>query len=145
LKSVTWPNLENPWNGEAALNMQGTGTNPSRCSSRLADNNHLQSIGAGSALSAGPPTSTSTAEAAHAKLESLAKDSIPFRLLNALLTHAPTVEGVGVIASDIIAASAEPGGLDRLAEFYKTGLLLPSRLLISNSGPTAFSINIHGQ
>lgn len=105
--------------------MQGTGTNPSRRSSRL--NSHSQSTGASSALSTGPPTSTSTAEVAHAKLESLAKDSISFRLLNALLTHAPTVEGVGVIVADIIAASAEPGDLVQLAEFYKTGLLLPMK------------------
>ena len=63
---------------------------------------------------------------ARAKLESLEKDSITFRLLDALLTHAPTVEGLNIIISDIVTASAETNGLNQLAEFYKTGLFLPS-------------------
>ena len=75
-----------------------------------------------------PSASTSTVDVARAKLESLKKDSIPFRLLDALLKHAPTAEGLDVIISDIIAASAEPNGLDQLADFYKTGLLIPSKL-----------------
>ena len=72
--------------------------------------------------SAEPSTSTSTVEVTRAKLESLEKDSISFRLLEALLKHAPTVEGANVIITDIIAASAEPNGLDQLAEFYKTNI-----------------------
>ncbi|KAF8228325.1 hypothetical protein L208DRAFT_1292181 [Tricholoma matsutake] len=65
--------------------------------------------------------------AARAKLQSLRKDSIAFCLLNALLANAPTVEGVEVIATDIIDASEQSDGLDQLAEFYKTGLLLPMK------------------
>ena len=63
--------------------------------------------------------------AACAKLQSLRNDSIAFCLLNALLANAPTVEGVEVIATDITNASEQSDGLDQLAEFYKTGLLLP--------------------
>jgi hypothetical protein len=75
--------------------------------------------------------STPTAEVvARAKLESLEKNSISFRLLDSLLTHAPTVEGLNIIISDIITASAETNGLDQLAEFYITGLFMPSNLYI---------------
>ena len=98
----------------------------------------------GSAPSAEPSTSTSTTEVARAKLESLEKDGISFRLLEALLKHAPTAKGLNVIITDIIAASAEPNGLDQLAEFYKTGLLLPSKLpVIISSCSTAVSMVIH--
>jgi hypothetical protein len=48
------------------------------------------------------------------------------RLLKALLEHAPTSEGIWVIASDIIVASEKHDGLAQLAEFYTTGLLLSS-------------------
>ena len=68
--------------------------------------------------------------AARAKLESLEKNSISFRLLDSLLTHAPTVEGLNIIISDIITASAKTNGLDQLAEFYITGLFMPSNLYI---------------
>ena len=120
--------------------MQGTN------SGRLGEESRQQSIGTDSG---GLSTSTSTAElleAARARetLRSLAEDSFPYRLLDAFLTHAPTAEGVGVIATEIIVASAEPDGLDRLAEFYKTGLLLPSKHPVSsNSCPTAVLINMH--
>jgi hypothetical protein len=82
-----------------------------------------------------------TVSTARAKLQGLARDSIEFRLLDALLTHAPTIEGLHVIAADIIAASAELDGLERLAEFYKTGLLLPSKPPISY---TVLSMNMSG-
>ena len=90
--------------------------------------------------SVGPSTAMSDVEAAaRAKLQSLRKDSITFCLLNALLANAPTVEGVEVVATDIIDASEQSDGLDQLAEFYKIGLLLPSMspLLIF---PILFSI-----
>ena len=48
------------------------------------------------------------------------------RFLNAL-THAPTETGLEVIAMDIITASEQPHGLKALADFYKVGLLLPSK------------------
>jgi len=68
---------------------------------------------------------TETVEAALEKLQDFARDSITFRLLDVLLTHASTAEGLGVIAGDIIDATIEPDGFDQLAEFYKTGLLIP--------------------
>lgn len=71
--------------------------------------------------------STANIQIAHEKLQGTDDDSIEFRLLNALLTHAPTAEGVDVIATDIITASSEPDGLKQLAEFYETCLLLPSK------------------
>ena len=43
------------------------------------------------------PTAKVTVTVARVKLESLEKDSISFRLLDALLTHAPTVEGLNII------------------------------------------------
>lgn len=117
-----------------------TGSAPSAepsASTSTADKSHPQThIGSTtssprSTPSAEPSTSSSPVEVARAKLESLEKDSISFRLLEALLKHAPTVEGANVIITDIIAASAEPNGLDQLAEFYKTGrLLIPSKLLV---------------
>jgi hypothetical protein len=73
------------------------------------------------------PATESIIETAREKLQGTDQDSIAFRLLNALLTHAPTVEGVRVIAEDIVDASAELDGLIRLADFYKTGLILPSK------------------
>ena len=76
------------------------------------------------------PTAEVTITVARAKLESLEKDSVSFRLLDALLMHAPTVEGLNIIISDIITASAETNGLDQLAKFYITGLFLPSNLHI---------------
>ena len=60
------------------------------------------------------------------KLKALPSDGVDHRLLQALLTHAPTNEGVEVIATDIIAASEEEDGLKDLARFYTTGLILPS-------------------
>jgi hypothetical protein len=51
---------------------------------------------------------------------------IDTRLLEALLKYAPTAEGMLVIATDIIAASEEENGLALLAQFYTTGLILPS-------------------
>ena len=80
---------------------------------------------------------STTESAARTKLQALASDSIEFRLLNALLTHAPTIGGRDVIATDIIAASVEPHGLKELAQFYKTGLLLPSE-----SPAVEFSVNM---
>ena len=75
------------------------------------------------------------AEATRIKLENLANgSSIPSRLLNALLTHAPTLKGASVIATDIIAASASLDGPGQLAEFYITGLLLPSKLSLAIGG-----------
>jgi hypothetical protein len=71
----------------------------------------------------------STTEDARTKLQELPNDSIEFRLLNALLTHAPTIQGQDVIATDIITASGEPDGLQQLAQFYTIGLLLPSESL----------------
>jgi hypothetical protein len=55
------------------------------------------------------------------------KDSLELRLLDALLTCAPTAKGVDIIAMDIITASAQPDGLGQLTDFYITGLLLPSK------------------
>lgn len=75
---------------------------------------------------------STTENAARTKLQALANNSIEFRLLNALLTHAPTIGGRDVIATDIVAASVEPHGLEELAQFYKTGLLLPSESLLLN-------------
>jgi hypothetical protein len=90
-----------------------------------------------STLTAEASTSTPTAEVivAHAKLKSLEKDKTFYcrcmrELLDALLTHAPTVEGLNIIISNIITASAETNGLDQLAEFYITGLSMPSNLYI---------------
>jgi len=54
-------------------------------------------------------------------------NDIGIRLLKALLTHAPTTEGMLVIATDIIAASEEEDGLALLAKFYTTGLILPMK------------------
>jgi len=65
-------------------------------------------------------------EAAREKLQVLAKHSIAFRLLDAFLTHAPTIEGVDVIAGDILAASTQPDGFEQLADLYKINFLLPS-------------------
>jgi hypothetical protein len=59
-------------------------------------------------------------------LDQLPREGFEFRILDAFLTHAPTTEGVEVIASDIVEASKQEGGLVRLANFYKDGLLLPS-------------------
>jgi hypothetical protein len=67
----------------------------------------------------------------HSKLQSLTKDSITFCLLCTFLTHVPTVEGVSVIARDIIEASAVQDGLDQLVKFYITGLLLPSKFVLA--------------
>jgi hypothetical protein len=55
------------------------------------------------------------------------RNTTEFRLLDALLTHAPTEEGVSVIATDIVTASTEQNSFQQLAEFYKAGLLLPSK------------------
>jgi hypothetical protein len=71
--------------------------------------------------------STANIQIGHEKLQGTDEDSMKFRLLNALLTHALTAEGVDVIATDIITASSEPDGLKQLAKFYETGLLLPSK------------------
>jgi hypothetical protein len=60
------------------------------------------------------------------KLKALLSDDVNRRLLQALLMHAPTNEGVETIATDIIAASEEEDGLVQLARFYTTGLILPS-------------------
>ena len=79
-----------------------------------------------------PPASKPSADDARIQLESLDKNSQTFRLLDAFLTHAPTAEGVDVIASDIVTASAVQGGLDELAEFYTTGLILPSKFQSSH-------------
>jgi hypothetical protein len=106
--------------------MQGD-TSPDHRSTRLTNESPQPPHNStGAAPSEGP-----TAEIARAKLQSLTKDSIEFRLLCALLTHAPTVEGVGVIARDIIEASAVHDGLDQLAKFYIKGLLLPSKFVIA--------------
>lgn len=69
-----------------------------------------------------------TAVDACLKLQSLPKDGINFRVLTALLEHAPTADGVSVIADHIVTASEEPDGLDQLANFYITELLVPSTL-----------------
>jgi len=53
-------------------------------------------------------------------------NNINTHLLKALLKYAPTAEGMLVIATDIIAASEEENGLAQLAQFYTTGLILPS-------------------
>jgi hypothetical protein len=63
--------------------------------------------------------------------------STDIRLLKALLKHAPTAEGIWVIATDIITASAQEGGLALLAKLYTTGLLLPSE-----SPATAIALSI---
>ena len=60
------------------------------------------------------------------KLKAFPSDDVDHRLLLALLTHAPTNEGVEIIATDIIAASEEEDGLKQLAKFYTRGLILPS-------------------
>jgi hypothetical protein len=60
------------------------------------------------------------------KLKALPSDDVNHRLLQVLLKYAPTTEGVEVIATDIIAVSEEEDGLVQLAEFYTTGLILPS-------------------
>jgi hypothetical protein len=72
-------------------------------------------------------TPVSTTETAREKLQELAEESVDFRLLNALLKHAPTSTGVDVIARHIIDASMTPNGLSELTKFYVTGLLLPSK------------------
>ena len=77
-----------------------------------------------------PPTSTPSAGDARIHLQTPNNDGKTFRLLDALLTHSPTVEGLGVIAAHIVAGSAEPDGLNQLAEFYTTRLLLPSKLYV---------------
>lgn len=69
-----------------------------------------------------------TAGGARLKLQSLPKDGINFRILDALLEHAPTAKGVSVIVNHIITASEEPDGLNQLANFYITELLIPSTL-----------------
>jgi hypothetical protein len=71
---------------------------------------------------------------ARARVNQLPRHYAEFRILDALLTHAPTAEGVEVIARDIIAASEEEDGLVQLAGLYKTGLLLPSEYLSSYPG-----------
>ena len=86
----------------------------------------------GSKKSSNPGIGVEAVKAARQKLQGLARDSIDFRLLNALLTYAPTEESVGVIAGDILAASTQPDGFKQLAEFYTKGLLLPSKLLITS-------------
>ena len=69
---------------------------------------------------------TAVVKAAQENLNVLDKETNDFRLLSALLAHAPTVEGLRVIAEDINDASGQPNGLAYLAEFYRTGLFLPS-------------------
>jgi len=71
---------------------------------------------------------------AREKLQSLARDGLAFRLLDALLTHAPTEVFVDAIVGDIIAAaSSQPGSRTSL----KTSLLLPSKLpVMINRSPT---------
>jgi hypothetical protein len=82
---------------------------------------------------------------AQEELKALPSNDVNHRLLKALLDHAPTIEGVEVIATDIIEASKKKDGLVNLARFYTTGLILPSeppfdidgsviRLLIDRSG-----------
>jgi hypothetical protein len=100
--------------------MQNANTSPG-LSNLFAKKQAQLSETTGATSSWGTPSST-TVSTARAKLQGLARDSIEFRLLDALLTHAPTIEGLDVIATDIIAASAELDGLEWLAEFYKTGL-----------------------
>ena len=68
------------------------------------------------------------------KLKALPKDHVDHRLLKALLNHAPTAEGIQVIATDIITASEEKNGLAQLARFYMTGLILPSVPLFDSHG-----------
>ena len=65
---------------------------------------------------------------ARAALEGLPEDQNPFLVLNALLDYAPTDKGRRQIAEDIITASDEEDGFQLLADFYKNGLLLPSKL-----------------
>jgi hypothetical protein len=62
---------------------------------------------------------------ADGKLKDLPSKDVNRSLLRALLEYAPTAEGKGVIASDIIAASEQEDGLMQLARFYTTGLILP--------------------
>ena len=71
---------------------------------------------------------------AQEKLEALPSNDVNHRLLKALLEHAPTTEGVEVIARDIIAASEEEDGLVQLARFYTTGLILPSEPPVDSDG-----------
>ena len=63
---------------------------------------------------------------AQEKLKALPSNDVNHHLLNFLLEHALTTEGVEVIATDIIAVSEEEDSLVQLARFYTTGLILPS-------------------
>jgi hypothetical protein len=67
-------------------------------------------------------------------LEALPSEDVNYRLLKALLEHAPTAEGKYVVARDIIDASEEEGGLLQLAKFYTTGLILPREPPFDNDG-----------
>jgi hypothetical protein len=67
-----------------------------------------------------------TVALAQEKLQVLAPDTLEFRVLDALLAHAPTAQGVLVIANDIIDASTQQNGFVQLANFYTSGLILPS-------------------
>jgi hypothetical protein len=84
---------------------------------------------AGPAYSSGPSPAAQFIEEARAQLNGLPQESQTFRLLDALLSHAPTPQGKSVIATDIIAASEEADGFQQLEKFYITGLLLPCRSL----------------
>lgn len=61
------------------------------------------------------------------KLKQLPSNGLDHCVLLALLMYAPTNDGMEVIATDIIAASEEKDGLQQLAKFYITGLILPSK------------------
>jgi hypothetical protein len=72
---------------------------------------------------------------AEGKLKALPSNDVNHRLLKALLEHAPTAEGVEVIAGDIIAASEEEeDGLVQLARFYTTGLIIPREPPFDSNG-----------
>jgi hypothetical protein len=71
---------------------------------------------------------------AQEKLNALPSNNVNHRLLKALLEHAPTTEGVEVVATDIIAASEEEDGLVQLARLYTTGLILPSEPPFDSDG-----------
>jgi hypothetical protein len=80
---------------------------------------------------------------AREKLQGFSEDSIDFRLLDALLTHALTALGADVVARHIIDVSAASDGLSQLAKFYIIGLPLPSKpYVIENSSCNTFSILI---
>jgi len=53
---------------------------------------------------------------AQERLNALPSNNVNHRLLKALLEHAPTTEGVEVVATDIIAASEEEDGLVQLCK-----------------------------